>query len=307
MNTCPSSFCGGEAERGGDNGSKARVQRCGLYRYSDPKKQRAQNRSHPWDEISQTPEPVTDFGETEKEVSLRVWARRVAEQPPYNSIKLFRQALIANLKAVRYSPPDSKSDSDGETFEQNLRKAGVLQAILTPVVLEDIRKWVMLNRAFEKERESRSSGESTAGFPVQFHKTFMTELRRHADEVEDIAVRYAAESGIQSYRSVLKKEFRRQFEYVSAVNNPQTWPSLRLNRGGEYAPRIDEIAVKGRLFLFMKKEIQNWHTRQLGISDQFLRQLTELAMGPPSSKNVPSGDAIIYAEKTLKRPRKILE
>jgi hypothetical protein len=249
------------------------------------------------------PEPERDFGETEKEVSLRVWARRVAQQSPYSDLKLFRKAITAKLKTVRYWPPDSKIH--GDTVERILRRAGVLQKILNPVVLENIRKWVMLNRAFEKERESRSSGKSTEGLPLQFHKTFMTELRRHSDEIEDIALKYSAEKGIKSHLSVLKHEFRRQFRYLSAVNNLQTWPNLRLDSKGKYAPRNDEIAVKGKLFLFMKKELQTAQTKQLGVSDQFLRQLTELTVSSLDSPHVLSGEAVRYAEKVARPTWKI--
>jgi hypothetical protein len=92
----------------------------------ETKKKHTVKRGHPWDTIFRTPELETDFGETEKELSLSVWARRVANEEPYSNVGLFRKTVVIKLRTLRYRPPDSKTE--GETFERILRTASVLKS-----------------------------------------------------------------------------------------------------------------------------------------------------------------------------------
>ena len=210
-------------------------------------KQHTEKHGHPWDTIFHTPEPETDFGETEKELSLRVWARRVAEEEPYSNVGLFRKTVVIRLRTLRYRPPDSKTEA--ETFERILRTASVLKKILNPAVLENIRKWVMLSRTFKKERESRDYRKLTVGFPLQFHKSFMTELQRHSDQIEEIARKFDSEKGIERHRSAIFREIVQQFRALFSANNPQTLRSALGEAGINYPDNNEEVIFKGELYL----------------------------------------------------------
>ena len=151
-------------------------------------------------------------------------------------------------------------------------------------------------------RSNKQEGKSDAGFPAQFHRSMMTALLEHLETIEVIAEKYDSKKGIESYYSSARREFVRHAKLLISYNCPPSWPELLGETRLEFTPRDEEVSIRGRIFLFLKTRLQNVKSEKLDISDQFLRQLTELLLSTNSAGSPPTGDRTRYAVNSRTSP-----
>jgi hypothetical protein len=205
----------------------------------------------------------------------------------------FREAVAKEIERRRYRPPDSKRD--GEPFREMLKKAGVLKRFLSRALQEEIEKWVLLRDTFREDSENKDKGRSEEGFPAQFHRSMVTSLLGHLRTLEAIADKHDSQRGIKNYYSFVQREFVRHVNLLISLNRPPAWPDLLEEKKQGFSPRSEEVSIRARIFHLLKYKLQNPRSERLGVSDQLLRQLTELLLSEASTDTPPIGDRTRYA------------
>ena len=227
----------------------------------------------------------------ERESTLKFWAHVVFDDWDTESSVQFRDGIKAKIRAIKYRPPDSKEGL--ETFEKILEDAEALQEFLSPDVLIALEKWMILREILGFEREHRSKKQMISGYPVQFHRSLMTEIQRHFAEIEVIARKYDAENGIKNYGPMVFREIVRQFNLLRSFRWPQPWTKLLKQTNLGFSPRDEEVAIRVEVFKFLKGALtKKGKSERPTLSDQFLRALTLLVMAAPDATSLPRGDAL---------------
>src|SRR5258705_12855244 len=119
----------------------------------------------------------------------------------------FTRTAKSKIEKQRYRPPDSKRDK--QSFNEILKRGGVLETFLSRPFQREIEKWVLLRDILLAHRSNKQEGKSDAGFPAQFHRSMMTALLEHLETIEVIAEKYDSKKGIESYYSSARREFVR--------------------------------------------------------------------------------------------------
>jgi hypothetical protein len=150
--------------------------------------------------------------------------------------------------------------------------------------LSELRKWMLLKVVFRVEQANMMKRRSPHGFPLKFHRAFLTELFRHTNDVEKIAQKYNAKRAVTNYQHLVSRELRRQLQIIIAFRRPQSWKTL-LQEQGKDEPEHKDDALKLRIYAFLKAKLQTTKSRPLGISDSFLRQLALVVWARPKDED----------------------
>lgn len=241
----------------------------------------------------------------ESKSMLAMLAQRNIEKARGKEPGWFVATVKCKIEKKRYRPPDSKRD--GQTFSQILQRTGVLKRFLSRSLQEEIEKWLLLRDIFQEDRKNKTEGRSFEGFPAQFHRSMMTALLKHLEEIQKIARKYGSGKGIRNYHSSVRREFVRQATVLIFHSRGPVWPDLLGETKLGFSPRDEEVSIRARIFCLLKTKLQKPKSERLGISDQFLKQLTELLLTKAIADSPPTGDRTRYAVNSRTSPGNNLE
>ena len=245
-------------------------------------------RKHPLDRLL-TKDEDDEFS-SGYETSLKSLARQVAQHAERKvTDAFFKEFLLRRLRTNKYAyvvavDPKKAQRKPQTTFYDTLQNAGVLNKLLLRSNLSELRKWMLLKVVFRVEHTRRMNRRSRQGFPLKFHRAFLTELFRHANEVEEMAEKYNARRVVDNYQRLVSKELRRQVHIITAFGRPQSWKML-LQEQGKDEPAHKDDALKLKIYAFLKAKLQTTKSRPLGISDSFLRQLALVVWARPKDED----------------------
>jgi hypothetical protein len=218
----------------------------------------------------------------ERLTSLKHYARHAEVEAEDHDPAEFQHKLARKLENSKYEPPnyssaDVENDSRSQSFAKILQNAGVMRVLLSPALTKDIERWIALQSVFIKDKKARDERKSVKDLPIKFHKSMFTELRRHRRAVEKLAMTYRAPEGeIESYTGDVFREQVRQFSILQAFYVRQEWRILLSLRHQKFRSRKPEVLISVAIFRLLRGRLQNGKSKQQGISDQFLRDLTLL-------------------------------
>ena len=245
-------------------------------------KQSTEKSMHPLDVLLQeTPEDSKSM--------LGILARRGIQIARDREPSWFKEAITQKIERMEFTSPDSKKD--GQSFQQILKRAGVLEKFLSRSLQTDVEKWILLRDILKDDRKNKEEGKSDLGFPAQFHRSMTTALLKHLEAIEEIASKYNSLRGIEKYYSSVRREFFGHAKLLISFNCPPAWPQLLGETKLEFSPRDEEVSVRARVFYALKAKIQTQKSEKAGISDQFLWQLTELMLGAETESQLRTGRA----------------
>jgi hypothetical protein len=99
--------------------------------------------------------------------------------------------LVRRLRAFRYpyvaSHPYGVSNQQGKTFFAHVQSLGLMQFLLNPPFLWEVRRAWFFRRHYELEMEQRKNGVSQHGYPLSFHKEMMFAISTHLNKISKIA------------------------------------------------------------------------------------------------------------------------
>lgn len=238
----------------------------------------------------------------EGESTLEFWARWVSGEWDSKSSAHFRKGIRTKIKLLKYEAPSSKSGK--KTFERILEDASALQRFLSPHVLTTIEKWFLLNEVLRLERKYRSEKKMTSGYPVQFHRSLLTELQRHYGAIDRITRKYNTKYGIMNYGPMVFREILRQFKLLLPYRRPQSWRELLGEADLPFSPRDEEVAIKVGAFRYLKMVLAGEGEVKATLSDQFLRELALLVMARADATRLHGADALRQAIEKRNRAGK---
>lgn len=250
------------------------------------KKQATGKSLHPLDALLQE-------SEDESRSMLGTLAQRIVGLARDKGPGWFIEVSRNKIQLLKYRPPDSKKDR--QTFSDILERAEALKTFLSPLVQAEIEKWLLLRDVFLEHRKNKEERKSVEGFPIQFHKDMMKELKGHFKTIRRVARKHDSRRAIADYYTSVQREIVRQATPLIFNSRLAIWPSLMGESKRDFSPRDEEAAIRARIFFVLRIKLQSARSKKLGISDQFLRQLAELLMSRASSGHLPTGDRIRYA------------
>jgi hypothetical protein len=204
--------------------------------------------------------------------------------------------LAEKIEKTPYRPPDS--EKDGPPFGQILERAGVKQALLAPGLAGELERWRKLRDVLLESQEAIREGKSVQGLPLILHKTMFTELRRHLAAVDRIARRWGGpKRPLEDYEAAVFELIVEHSVAIRAFRNEDAWKKLLDETRLPFEPHDPEVSVRVAVFHLLRRKLQDAKSRRLGISDQFLRALTELTLG-----RHPAGDSLRQAVIKRSRP-----
>jgi hypothetical protein len=174
------------------------------------------------------------------------------------------------LKRLPYPYP--AGNKKNRTFHKHLQSLGVLDLILSPLVLWEIRRVWWFQRFYGHEVSARRERRSDYGYGVEFHRKLMFECSSHLHRIEALMKKYAVRGKwIEVYRKAILTELLRE----AAICYPQLlrWRTLRWPKPAlQIRPR--SFAVDMQLTLY--DEIETAFARRKIIKHKLARQLTAL-------------------------------
>jgi hypothetical protein len=203
----------------------------------------------------------------------KIAARVSREQgPPATS----QAQLVRRLRAFRHpyvaSHPYGVSNRRGKTFFTHVRSLGLLQFVLNPPFLWEVRRAWYFRRHYELEMEQRKKGVSQHGYPISFHKEMMLAISTHLNKISKIASgRKVPEKWFADYRAHAMKQLLAEASII--------YPELL--RWSKPYSRIQphSLGVESRLHIF--DAITAELARRKMSNNTLAYQLTALICSPP--------------------------
>jgi len=112
----------------------------------------------------------------------RIFSAKVSKE--LGSLAESRKQLKFRLEKFLYPYP--YGNTIGKTFYQHLHEAGLLDVILNPPVLWEIRRLWWFQRYYEEESMARKNKKSEYGYPLEFHRKLMFECSSHLQRIESL-------------------------------------------------------------------------------------------------------------------------
>jgi len=102
-----------------------------------------------------------------------------------------RKQLIRRLKRFRYpyitSHPYGPRNTRGKSFYRHAQGLGLLDFLLKPPFLWEIRRAWFFRRHYELEKQLRDRKQSQHGYPLAFHREMMLAIASHLERISRIA------------------------------------------------------------------------------------------------------------------------
>ena len=129
----------------------------------------------------------------------RIAARVSREQGPLSTSQA---QLVRRLRAFRYpyvaTHPYAVSNRKGKTFFAHVQSLGLLQFLLNPPFLWEVRRVWFFRRHYDLEMELRRKRLSQYGYPVSFHNEMMLAISTHLNKISKIANRKLSVTVVKS-------------------------------------------------------------------------------------------------------------
>ncbi len=182
-----------------------------------------------------------------------------------------RRQLVWRLKRLEYPYPERNKRH--RTFYRLLRERGLLDLLLNPPLLWEIRMAWFTRLTDEQEQRLRKEKESQHGHPLEFHRKLMLEIAGHLRRLLQMCKReHVPSSWLTEYSAAIQKQLLRE----ASIYYPQ------LLRWFKPASQIRPIslAVDVRVDLFHALDAA-LRTRNVE-SHKLAYQLTALISSPSS-------------------------
>jgi hypothetical protein len=189
-----------------------------------------------------------------------------------------QKQLIARLEAFRYPyeawRPHGEVSQGVGTFYSHVKSLGLLDFLITPPFLWDVRSVWWSRRYHDIELEQRLDKKSQYGYPVAFHREMMLAIAAHLARICKIAKKRQVPTDWfkghydESLRLLLKE---------TAVSYPQ-W-QLSTKPVGRIRPRSFGVDSQLQIFDAITEELKRRNTR----NNKLAYELTALICSPQSS------------------------
>jgi hypothetical protein len=188
-----------------------------------------------------------------------------------------RKQLTTRLEAFRYPyeawRPDGTVSQGVGTFYSHVESLGLLDFLLTPPFLWDVRRVWFFRRHHDLELEQRFEKKSQYGYPVAFHREMMLALAGHLARISRIADKHRVP---KDYFKAHYEECLRQLLKETAVSYPE-W-KLGTKPVGRIRPRSIGVDSQLEIFDAITKELAGRGTK----NNKLGYELTALICSPQS-------------------------
>ena len=188
-----------------------------------------------------------------------------------------RKQLIARLEAFRYPyeawRPHGEVSQGGATFYSHVETLGLLDFLITPPFLWDVRHVWWFRRYDDIELEQRQEKKSQYGYPVAFHREMMFAIAAHLTRICKIAKKH------QVPRDWFKAHYDESLRLLlkeTAVSYPE-W-LLWTKPVGRIRPRSFGVDSQLQIFDAITEELKRRNTR----NNKLAYELTALICSPQS-------------------------
>jgi hypothetical protein len=188
-----------------------------------------------------------------------------------------RKQLITRLETFRYPyeawrPGGTVSQGIG-TFYSHVESLGLLDFLLTPPFLWDVRRVWFFRRHHDLELEQRVEKKSQYGYPVAFHREMMLAIAGHLARISKIAKKHQVP--VDEFKDYYGEALR-QLLKETAVSYPQ-W-KLGTKPVGRIRPRSFGVDSQLAIFDEITKELAGRGTK----NNKLAYELTALICSPES-------------------------
>jgi len=210
-----------------------------------------------------------------------------------------KRELLWRLKRISYPYPSTNKSR--RTFYRHLQSLGVLDLLLNPPLLYEIRRTRFFLLTYAEERKLHSERKSPHGYPLPFHRQTLWELARHMKRISRIAESHRVpREWFRNYVAELRTQLLRE----ASIYFPEllAWFQLgQFRRATRIRPRPMKREIQVELYRGIEVALS---TR--GIKNHTLaRQLTALICSPVDSiqkhKLEPTPDAVRSSVRQSKK------
>ena len=196
-----------------------------------------------------------------------------------------KKQLKFRLEKFLYPYPDG--NTIGKTFYQHLRGLGLLDVILNPPVLGEIRRLWWFQHYYEEEKTAQKRRKSEHGYPLGFHRKLMFECSFHLQRIQALQVKNAVKKDwTEKYRTAILKQLLNEATICYPELLRWTRPALKIRPHSFHVDRQLELfdAIEAA---FRKEKTKN---------HKLAMQLTTLICSTPqqilTGKLDPSPDTV---------------
>jgi len=188
-----------------------------------------------------------------------------------------RKQLVARLEAFRYPyeawRPHGEVSQGVGSFYSHVESSGLLDFLITPPFLWDIRRVWFFRRHHELESEQRFEKKSQYGYPLPFHREMMLAIAGNLARVSKIAEKHQVPT--DEFKDYYDESLR-QLLKETAVSYPE-W-RLRTKPVGRIRPRPFGVDSQLDIFDAITKELARRNTK----NNKLAYELTALICSPQS-------------------------
>lgn len=188
-----------------------------------------------------------------------------------------RKQLVERLEAFRYPyqawRPHSEVSQGVSSFYSHVESLGLLDFLITPPFLWDVRRVWFVRRHYELESEQRFQKKSQYGYPVAFHREMMLAIAGHLTRISKIAEKHQVPT--HEFKDYYNEALR-QLLKETAVSYPQ-W-RLWTKPVGRIRPRSFGVDSQLEIFDAITKELAGRGTK----NNKLAYELTALICSPES-------------------------
>jgi hypothetical protein len=207
----------------------------------------------------------------------------------------FKTELVKKLKTLRYPQPDSEQGISKKTFHEILEQAGVIELLLQEDVLRGLWQRRLLKDLLNLDDEMRAKGLSMEGVLLREHKEKVKKIQKDIGTLERIAKEYDIEAAMAECYEKMARECVKAWRPIMTARYPGSKGEIILSRPSNELPhnlRSEHTAIQAIIYLWLKGKLQTKNTKEHGIFDIFLCQLSELIWNGPDAQGLSDGKTI---------------